>query len=354
MPLYSHYPHAEIAAGRHDVPPSAPDAERFVRKADIGDGWLHPYASNYTFVVRLSLDEQEGCGVYKPQTGERPLWDFPTGTLAHRECATYELSRALGWGLVPPTVLREGEADEGSLQLFVPHDPDSNFFTLRDEHPEEAFRLAVLDLLANNADRKGGHCFVGLDGRVWAVDNGLTFHEEWKLRTVIWDYSDEPVPDALVADIARVAADLDSGGACTETLAALLDEAGSGGASRADAARPGGAGHAVAPPPPRSPVAMVVGEDEGWTPPRVSRAVSGGEQSHGGNGKRRDKSKTPKTAPHQPRLHLCDTRLHLREVRLQAGDPLCNMDLQAGDAAGKFNMLAGILLLEGVELLAEV
>ena len=225
MPLYSHYPHAEIAAGRHDVPPSAPDAERFVREADIGDGWLHPYASNYTFVVRLSLDEQEGCGVYKPQTGERPLWDFPTGTLAHRECATYELARALGWGLVPPTVLREGEADEGSLQLFVPHDPDSNFFTLRDEHPEEAFRLAVLDLLANNADRKGGHCFVGPDGRVWAVDNGLTFHEEWKLRTVIWDYSGEPVPDALVADIARVAADLDSGGACTETLAALLDEA---------------------------------------------------------------------------------------------------------------------------------
>ena len=136
MPLYSHYPHAEIAAGRHDVPPSAPDAERFVREADIGDGWLHPYASNYTFVVRLSLDEQEGCGVYKPQTGERPLWDFPTGTLAHRECATYELARALGWGLVPPTVLREGEADEGSLQLFVPHDPDSNFFTLRDEHPK--------------------------------------------------------------------------------------------------------------------------------------------------------------------------------------------------------------------------
>ena len=194
MPLYSHYPHAEIAAGRHDVPPSAPDAERFVREADIGDGWLHPYASNYTFVVRLSLDEQEGCGVYKPQTGERPLWDFPTGTLAHRECATYELARALGWGLVPPTVLREGEADEGSLQLFVPHDPDSNFFTLRDEHPEEAFRLAVLDLLANNADRKGGHCFVGPDGRVWAIDNGLTFHEEWKLRTVIWDYSDERYP----------------------------------------------------------------------------------------------------------------------------------------------------------------
>ncbi len=223
MPLYSHYPHTEIAAGRHDVPPSSPEAERFVREAEIGDGWLHPYASNYTFVVRLALREQEGYGVYKPQAGERPLWDFPTGTLGRRECAAYEFANALGWESIPPTVLREGEAGEGSLQLFVPHDPDSNFFTLRDEHPEEALRLAVFDALANNADRKGGHCFVGPDGGVWAVDNGLTFHEEPKLRTVIWDYSGEPIPPALLADIERVADDLDSDGPCTRVLAALLD-----------------------------------------------------------------------------------------------------------------------------------
>ena len=225
MPLYSHYPDAEIAAGRHDVPPSSPDAEHFVCEAEIGDGWLHPYASNYTFVVRLSLGDQEGCGVYKPHAGERSLWDFPIGTLGLRECATYEFAKALGWGLTPPTVIREGEAGEGSLQLFVPHDPDSNFFTLRDEHPEEAFRLAVFDLLTNNADRKGGHCFVGPDGRVWAVDNGLTFHEEIKLRTVIWDYSGEPIPPALLADVERVAGDLDSDGACAQALAALLDGA---------------------------------------------------------------------------------------------------------------------------------
>ncbi len=223
MPLYSHYPHAEITAGRHDVTPSSPDAERFVREAVVGDGWLHPYASNYTFVVQLALDEQEGFGVYKPQAGERPLWDFPTGTLGNRECATYEFAQALGWGLTPPTVLRDGEAGEGSLQLFVPHDTESNFFTLRDDHPEESFRLAVFDVLANNADRKGGHCFVGPDGRVWAVDNGLTFHEERKLRTVIWDYSGDPIPDALLADVARVGDDLDSEGPCTRVLAALLD-----------------------------------------------------------------------------------------------------------------------------------
>ena len=225
MPLYADYPHAEIAAGRHDVPPSSPDAERFVCEAEIGDGWLHPYASNYTFVVRLSRGDQEGHGVYKPHAGERPLWDFPTGTLGRRECAAYEFAKALGWGLIPPTVLREGEAGEGSLQLFVPHDADSNFFTLRDDHAEEAFRLAVFDTLANNADRKGGHCFTGPDRRVWAVDNGLTFHEERKLRTVIWDYSGEAVPSALLADIARVADDLHSGGACARALAALLDVA---------------------------------------------------------------------------------------------------------------------------------
>ena len=225
MPLYSHYPHAEIAEGRHDVSPSSPDAERFVREAETGDGWLHPYASNYTFVVRLSLGDREGCGVYKPQAGERPLWDFPIGTLGRRECAAYKFARALGWGLIPPTVLREGEAGEGSLQLFVPHDPDSNFFTLRDDHPEEAFRLAVFDVLANNADRKGGHCFVGQDGRVWAVDNGLTFHEERKLRTVIWDYSGEQIPDALLANIAQMTDDLNVDGPCSRALAALLDEA---------------------------------------------------------------------------------------------------------------------------------
>lgn len=225
MPLYAHYPHAEIAAGRHDVHPSSPDAERFVREAEIGDGWLHPAASNYTFVVRLSLDDLEGCGIYKPQAGERPLWDFPTGTLGRRECAAYAFAQALGWGLTPPTALREGEAGEGSLQLFVPHDSESNFFTLRDEHREEAFRLAVFDLLANNADRKGGHCFVGPDRRVWAVDNGLTFHEERKLRTVIWDYAGEHIPDALLADVVRVADGFDAGSADAEALAALLDSA---------------------------------------------------------------------------------------------------------------------------------
>ncbi len=225
MTLYAHFPYAELAGGRHDAPPSAPDAEAFVRDAEIGDGWLHPAASNYTFVVRLALDGKAGCGVYKPQAGERPLRDFPPGTLHRRERAAYEFSKALGWGLIPPTVIREGEAGEGSLQLFVPHDPESNFFTLRDDRPDEALRLAVFDLLANNADRKGGHCFLGPDDRVWAVDNGLTFHEEPKLRTVIWDFSGERVPPGLLADVERVLRGLERGGACAGALAELLEPA---------------------------------------------------------------------------------------------------------------------------------
>ena len=195
MPLFARYPREQIESGRHDVLPSAPDAEQFVREAAIGDGWLHPDASNYTFVVELELDGRQAHGVYKPRSGEAPLWDFPIGTLHHRECAAYELGKALGWGLIPPTVEREGEAGEGSLQLFVSHGPDSNFFTFRDGREEECLRLAVFDLIANNADRKGGHCFIGPDDRVWAVDNGLTFNAAHKLRTVIWDFAGSPVPD---------------------------------------------------------------------------------------------------------------------------------------------------------------
>ncbi len=225
MPLYARYPRNQIATGRHDVPPSDPAAEQFLRDARIGDGWLHPDASNYTFIVELQLGDCRAHGVYKPRSGEAPLWDFPAGTLYRRECAAYALSKALGWGLIPPTVEREGEAGEGSLQLFVPHDPDSNFFTFRDEREEESLRLAVFDVVANNADRKGGHCFVGPDEQVWAVDNGLTFNIAYKLRTVIWDFSGSRVPCALLDDASRVADDIASGeGPLALALSRLLDQ----------------------------------------------------------------------------------------------------------------------------------
>jgi uncharacterized repeat protein (TIGR03843 family) len=201
MALYQGFDAQRVTDGPHDVGPADEDALRFVREATIGDGWLHPRSSNYTFVVELTLGEQHGFGVYKPAQGEAPLWDFPSGTLYKRECASYDLASLLGWGLVPPTVVREGEAGVGSLQLFVAADDDSNFFTLRESHRDALFQMAVFDLIANNADRKGGHCLAGPEGALWGVDNGLTFHEQRKLRTVIWDFAGEAIPETLLADV---------------------------------------------------------------------------------------------------------------------------------------------------------
>jgi hypothetical protein len=204
MALHQAYPAEQIAEGRHDVGPADVDAEEFVREAAVGDGWLHPRSSNYTFVVELTCDGRNGYGVYKPERGESPLRDFPSGTLYRRECAMYELARILDWGLVPPTVPREGEVGIGSLQLFVPSADGVNFFTMRDLHRKEMFRMAVLDVIANNADRKGGHCLEDKEGHLWGVDHGLTFHTKSKLRTVIWDFAGLPIPDNLMADVSKV------------------------------------------------------------------------------------------------------------------------------------------------------
>ncbi len=162
-----------------------------------------PWSSNATFLVDVILGRRTALAVYKPQRGERPLWDFPRG-LHRREAAAYHLAEALGWGMVPPTVVRDGPYGPGSVQLFVEAEPDEHYFTLRErpEHREALVRICAFDLLANNADRKGGHCLLGRDGRVWAIDNGLCFHVDPKLRTVIWDFAGDPVP-AAVRDAAR-------------------------------------------------------------------------------------------------------------------------------------------------------
>jgi uncharacterized repeat protein (TIGR03843 family) len=164
-----------------------------------------PRSSNATFLVELCLDGQTALAVYKPERGERPLWDFPPG-LYRREIAAYLLSEALGWGLIPPTTPREGPLGEGSLQLFVPADFRQHYFTLLEqgEHRETLQRICVFDLVANNADRKSGHCLYVPDDRIYAIDNGLTFHAESKLRTVIWDFGDEPIAPPLLEDLRRV------------------------------------------------------------------------------------------------------------------------------------------------------
>ena len=180
-----------------------------------------PWASNATFLVEVHRATAATLAVYKPGRGERPLWDFPPG-LYKREIAAHRLSEALGWGLVPPTVPREGPLGEGSLQLFVEADFEQHYFTLHEkpEHHDALRRICAFDLLVNNADRKSGHCLLGPDGRIYGVDNGLTFHVDPKLRTVIWEFGGEPIPEALLADIARLVED-----GLPDALAELLDAA---------------------------------------------------------------------------------------------------------------------------------
>jgi hypothetical protein len=163
-----------------------------------------------------------GFAVYKPRRGEAPLWDFPDGSLYRRERAAFILAAELGWDFIPPTVVREGPYGIGSVQLFVDNDENANFFTLRDAYADEMRRMAVFDVIANNADRKGGHCLLAPDGRIWGIDHGLTFHEMNKLRTVIWDFSEEPVPQPLLDDVAALSGRLSQDSTASRALAELL------------------------------------------------------------------------------------------------------------------------------------
>lgn len=165
-----------------------------------------PWASNATFLAKVIEGGHHGelLVVYKPRAGERPLWDFPKGTLCQREAAAFEVSEALGWSLVPPTLLRDGPLGMGMVQLFVDHDPEEHFFTLRQTHGAFFRLVAIFDVVSNNADRKGGHCLRARDGRLWAIDHGVSFHPEDKLRTVIWDYAGEGLPEGATAALARL------------------------------------------------------------------------------------------------------------------------------------------------------
>ena len=186
---------------------------------------LLPNSSNYTFLARASdPGSEEALAVYKPHRGETPLWDFPEGTLGRREVAAYEVSNALGWPNVPPTVLRGGPEGAGSVQLFVPFVPQEHYFTLQERYADEFRAIAVFDVLVNNADRKGGHCLLGDDGRIWAIDHGVCFHEEPKLRTVIWEFMDEPIPPALAHAVGAFGRGLTSGSPVRKRLAGLLSD----------------------------------------------------------------------------------------------------------------------------------
>jgi uncharacterized repeat protein (TIGR03843 family) len=180
-----------------------------------------PWSSNQTFLVHVRNNSHHTQAVYKPERGERPLWDFPPG-LWRREVATYLLADRLGWPVVPPTVIRRDDAPfgEGSLQFLVLADYSEHYFTLKDtpSHRRSLEQLCVLDLLANNTDRKGGHVLVDRGDRIWGVDHGLNFHAEFKLRTVLWDFAGQPVPRTIIDAICEW---LDRG--LDDDLASLLD-----------------------------------------------------------------------------------------------------------------------------------
>jgi uncharacterized repeat protein (TIGR03843 family) len=181
-----------------------------------------PWASNATLLARVCRRESTSMAIYKPRRGEQPLWDFPDGTLYRREVAAYVVSEALGWGLVPPTIARGGPFGTGSVQLYVEANAQLTAFELV-EHGNRAMPLvAAFDVVVNNADRKGGHCLAEtVDGRVWAIDHGVCFHEEPKLRTVVWDFAGQALPARVVADLEELAAAV-RGGALGRELRELL------------------------------------------------------------------------------------------------------------------------------------
>lgn len=156
--------------------------------------------SNYTFLVTVHYEGLEIPAVYKPTKGEQPLWDFPENTLAKREVAAYLVSEALGFHFVPYTTIREDGPfyGSGSLQRYIEYDPEYHYFSFSEEDKERLKPVVFFDLLVNNADRKGSHVFIEKDcDKLWAIDHGICFHEEDKLRTVIWDFAGQPIPKEL-------------------------------------------------------------------------------------------------------------------------------------------------------------
>lgn len=176
--------------------------------ADIEVEGRMPWSSNATFLCALSVDGAHvGQAIYKPLRGERPLWDFEPG-LHRREVAAFRLSEAMGLELVPPTVLRDGPYGEGSVQWFVDADHQQHYFTVyenREDLHEALKAFAFFDLVANNTDRKSGHVLIDGDDHLWGIDHGLCFAADFKLRTVIWEFGGQPVPDHLVAVAGAIA-----------------------------------------------------------------------------------------------------------------------------------------------------
>jgi hypothetical protein len=185
---------------------------------------LLPEGSNYTFLAAVARDGEQTYAVYKPTRGEQPLWDFPESTLALREVAAFVVSEALGWHFVPPTVYRsDGPHGAGSLQYYVQTESDCHYFTLSKEDKARLLpRVALFDVLVNNADRKGGHILKDTGGRLWLIDHGICFNAQPKLRTVVWDFSGQSIPEKLIDEMSAFRQRLDDDKKLARLLGTLL------------------------------------------------------------------------------------------------------------------------------------
>ncbi len=179
------------------------------------------WGSNYTFAVQVTYNQVSLQGVYKPTRGERPLWDFPRSSLACREVAAYMVSEALGWNFVPPTVYRkDAPMGPGSIQQFIEHNSEYHYFNLTTADRQRLRPAVLFDILINNADRKGSHVLFDPSEKIWLIDHGICFHRENKLRTVIWDFAGETIPEDLCAAIVHFRQKLTSG---SELVNKLMD-----------------------------------------------------------------------------------------------------------------------------------
>src|SRR5438132_14034246 len=203
--------------------PSSEETEQLLRGLPAFKilGLLHG-ASNYTFLAQLGPHRPAVVrAVYKPAKGESPLWDFDAGTLYKREVAAYELSKVLGWPRIPPTVVRrKAPHGVGAMQLFIEAD-GRHFLGESTARAETWVRVALFDVITNNADRKSGHCLFDAQDNVWVIDHGLTFHVDDKLRTVMWEFSGDPLPGELCGDVERALVELERG-PLSETMQRLI------------------------------------------------------------------------------------------------------------------------------------
>jgi hypothetical protein len=201
-----------------------PDALRLLECGELSVEGRLVDASNATLYCAVAADGVRAACVYKPVAGERPLWDFPDGTLAEREVAAFAVSAATGWDIVPPTVYRVGPAGPGMVQLWIDTDAEVDLVRLiRGRGNETVRRVSVFDAVINNADRKGGHLLPTASGHVYGVDHGVSFHTEDKLRTVLWQWAGRTLPDDVQDVLRRLRRDLD--GSLGGTLAELLTTA---------------------------------------------------------------------------------------------------------------------------------